>query len=156
MIKRRKFLIKRKPKPKKKPTQKSISKLKKILWVLCREVTRATFGNTCYTCKKAELSGSNWQTGHFITSSTCSTAMRFDLRNLRPQCYHCNINLSGNWVLFERNLKKDGQDVQELKTQNDLGKGIVYPREWFDAKIAAYQQLLANQQSQTTADVNGV
>lgn len=79
-------------------------KLKKKLWELCKQIIRLKYGNTCYTCKKEGLEGSNWQTGHFIPSSTCGVLLRYDLRNLRPQCYHCNINLGGNGTAFYRNM----------------------------------------------------
>lgn len=37
--------------------------------------------------------------------------LRYDLRNLRPQCYRCNIDLSGNGAVFYRKLTMDkGQD----------------------------------------------
>lgn len=85
--------------------------LKKKLWELCKQITRKKYGNTCYTCGKTALQGSQWQTGHFIPSSTCGLYLRYDLRNLRPQCYYCNINLGGNGSAFYRNLvHSDGQE----------------------------------------------
>jgi hypothetical protein len=133
--------FKRKATVKKRKKKSDLQKLKEKLWELCKQITRATYGNTCYTCGKAGLEGSNWHTGHFISSSICSTALRYDLRNLRPQCYNCNINKSGNWLAFEYHLRKDGIDVQELKTQNELGKGLMYREDWYEAKIAEYELL---------------
>lgn len=86
-------------------------RLKEKLWELCKQLTRLTYGNSCYTCGKSGLEGSSWQTGHFIPSSICGGYLRYDLRNLRPQCYRCNIDLSGNGSIFYRNLVRDkGQD----------------------------------------------
>lgn len=120
-----------------------LGKLKAQLWTLCREITRARYGNTCYTCGRAGLEGSNWQTGHFISSSICSTFLRYDLRNLRPQCYNCNINKSGNWLAYELHLTTDhGPDyVSYLKAENEATKGLMYREEWYEAKISEYQSL---------------
>ena len=120
-----------------------ISRLKKDLWAECRRIIRAKYGNICYTCNKGDLAGGNWQTGHFITSSTCSTPMRYSLDNLRPQCYHCNINLSGNWVVYENKLKLEkGEDfVEKLKLQNRDEKGGDYKSFWYIQKIEEYKLL---------------
>lgn len=130
-------------KPTKRRKKSDLQKLKAQLWTLCRERTRAKYGNTCYTCGKTGLEGSNWQTGHFVSSSICSTALRYDLRNLRPQCYTCNINKSGNWLAYEtRLIKEHGQEyVDALKRENEATKGLMYRAEWYQARIAEYQSL---------------
>lgn len=88
--------------------------LKKKLWQLCKVIIRAKYGNDCYTCGKSGLVGSNWHTGHFIPSATCGLYLRYDLRNLRPQCFDCNINLGGNGSAFYRRLMADeGSDYVE-------------------------------------------
>ena len=121
-----------------------VTKLKMRLWALCREITRAKYGNTCYTCGKGPLTGSSYQTGHFITSSNCSTELRFDLKNLATQCYNCNINKSGNWVVFEKLLREahGNEYVEELKARNLATKAKPYPSSWFISKIEEYQALL--------------
>ena len=90
--------------------------LKKKLWELCKLIIREAYGNECYTCGKTGLAGSSWHTGHFIASSICGLYLRYDLRNLRPQCYRCNIDLSGNGAVFYRRMVEDeGQEyVDEL------------------------------------------
>ena len=81
------------------------------LWQECRRIIKDKYGNTCYTCKKCPLEGSNYQIGHFIPSSVSGAFLRYDLRNLRPQCFRCNINLSGNGAVFYNNLREDeGQE----------------------------------------------
>lgn len=35
------------------------------------------------------------QAGHFIPQAQ-GDAVRYDIRNIAPQCYRCNINLGGN------------------------------------------------------------
>lgn len=46
----------------------------------------------------------------------CGAYLRYDLRNLRPQCYRCNIDLSGNGAIFYRLMvEREGQEyVDEL------------------------------------------
>lgn len=130
--------------PLKRKSRTPLAKAKDKLWELCKQITRSTYGNICYTCGRSGLEGSNWQTGHFITNSTCSAELRYDLKNLRPQCGSCNIWKSGNWVTFEENLIRDhGQEyVDELKRRNQKTKGLKYDLQWYEQKISEYQQLL--------------
>lgn len=125
---------------KKKPQR--IKALKTKLWSLCKAIIREQYGNVCYTCGKTDLSGSGWHTGHFISSSICSVALRYDLRNLRPQCYNCNINKSGNWLAFEQHLIRDGFSVDGLKAENERTKGLQYDSLWYEAKIEEYKKLV--------------
>ncbi len=99
-----------------KPKKKTPSQLKKILWEHCKRITRARYadgnGNWhCYTCGRLIDDPSKAHTGHFIPSSTCGAFLRYDLRNLRVQCYACNINGGGQGALFYKNLVRDnGQE----------------------------------------------
>lgn len=68
--------------------------------------------------------------------------MRYSLDNLRPQCWRCNINLSGNWVAFEDHLKADGVNVEALKQRNRDTKGKQYDSLWYQAKIAEYKAIM--------------
>lgn len=133
----------RKARPKKRKTP-TITKLKKTLWSLCREIQIKTHGSDCYTCGAKELAGSNRHLGHFISSSICSVELRYDLRNLRIQCYACNIHKSGNWLAYENRLRHDhGQDyVDELKRRNEETKGKQYTSLWYENKITEYVTLL--------------
>lgn len=100
----------------KKAKKKTPAQLKKILWELCKKLTRQRYGNrdgtfTCYTCGRTILEASRAHTGHFIPSSTCGAFLRYDLRNLRIQCYACNINGGGQGALFYKQLVEDnGQE----------------------------------------------
>ena len=103
--------VKKKMKKSKKPTPK---KLRETLWNHCKRIIRSKYGNTCFTCGKTNLEGSNWHTGHFLSSGSCGAFLRYDLRNLRPQCYNCNINNGGAGALFYRNLvEREGQEYVE-------------------------------------------
>jgi len=88
----------------KKVSKQPIAKIQKTLWELCRIIIKQTYGNTCYTCGKKNLEGSNWHIGHFIPKAACGANLKYDLRNLRPQCYHCNINLGGNGAIYYKNM----------------------------------------------------
>jgi len=127
-----------------------LTKLKEAVWKECRRLVIGKYGNTCYTCGKSGLSGSNLQVGHFITSSTCSTELRYDLDNLRPQDFHCNINLSGNWTAFYKNLCAEiGEDaVKELIARNERTKGGKYGSFWLQERLRQLQELsVDNRQS---------
>lgn len=93
----------------------TISKLQKKLWDECRRIIRARYGNTCFTCFKGGLEGSNWHTGHGYPKGSLGAAMKYDLRILRPQCYNCNINLGGMGAVFWRHLESQiGLEESEL------------------------------------------
>lgn len=81
-----------------------ISKVQTKLWELCKQITRKKYGNVCYTCGAVGLSASNWHTGHLIPKASLGAFLKYDLRVLRPQCYHCNINLGGNGAEFYRRM----------------------------------------------------
>lgn len=134
----------RKPKKRRLARQRldTVGKLKKQLWAITREIIFLKHGNDCYTCGAANLTGSNRQCGHYISSSVCSTEVRYGLDNLRPQCSGCNIWKSGNWLEFESHLKRDGVDVEALKQRNYDTKGKQYDRLWYSAKIEEYTGLL--------------
>lgn len=133
-------MIRRKLKRRKKG---ELTKLKDKLWLLCRQLTKKKYGNTCYPCGRLVPDGKGMHTGHYITSSLCSTAIRFDLRNLRPSCYHCNINLSGNWPAYQKAMEQEVPGITEtLLKENETTKGITYPLEWFEERISQYESLL--------------
>lgn len=120
----------------------SSSTLKKELWQLCRKIIKKRHPPVCYTCGAILIDGtSNFQIGHFIPSSVCSAAMRYDLDNLRPQCSACNIWKSGNWPAFEDHLRRDGIDPEILKDRNIKSKGKQYDSLWYKNKIEEYKKL---------------
>lgn len=127
--------------PLRRKSKTSVAKLKAKLWELCKILTRQKYGYSCYTCgQKTEAP----HTGHFISSSVCSAELRYSLDNLRPQCYRCNIHLSGNWLSFEQKLvSENGKEwVEALKRRNQETKGRQYDSLWYEAKIKEYSSLL--------------
>lgn len=135
-----------KPRTAKLPKKPTITKLKKQLWAITREIIFKQHGNDCYTCPAKALVGSNRQCGHFISSSVCSASIRYDFSNLRPQCASCNIWKSGNWIAFETHLRADGIDTEELKKRNRDTIGLKYDSLFYINKIAEYSTLLAELQ----------
>lgn len=146
---KRKTALKRGTKRLAKSRQDSVGKLKKELWLLCRAIIIGKYGSDCYTCPALNLTGSNRHVGHFISSSVCSAELRYDLDNLRPQCYACNIHRSGNWPSYEAHLRADGIDVEALKQRNRDTIGRKYDILFYRAKIGEYELLLSTMAQQS-------
>jgi len=122
----------------------TVTKLKKDLWQECRRITLLRYPEPqCFTCGQHGLVGSNRHLGHYISSSVCSVELRYDLDNLRWQCYGCNIHKSGNWLAYEKNLQiEKGAGFHEmLKKRNEETKGRQYDRLWYQQKLAEYRAL---------------
>lgn len=119
-----------------------IKKAKEKLWQLCRAITEKRYPNVCFTCDKPVM-GSNRQLGHFIPNSVGGALLRYDLDNLRWQCYYDNINLGGNGSEFYPRLVKEiGQErvdalfeMKKMRVKADIG--------FYENSIAVYTQLLA-------------
>lgn len=121
----------------KKPT---ISQIQKKLWIECRRIIKMLYGSTCYTCGKSRLTGSNRHTGHFLAKGACGAYLKYDLRNLRPQCYHCNINLGGNGAVFYKNLvSKHGQEYVDRLFKDK--QRIVKAYDYYVDLLIAYQKI---------------
>ena len=92
--------------------QKTHSKYKQELWKVFSLYIKKKYQISegyckCYTCgAMLKIGTSNCQAGHYYTKKGFP-ALYFDENNVRPQCYHCNISLSGNTVIFGENLKHE-------------------------------------------------
>ena len=130
-------------KPKRVNKAKLLKKLKKQLWDLAKEYCRKKWGNTCYTCGKKSLKGSDWHTCHFIPSALCWFELDYSPANLRPGCYHCNINLGGNGSAFyDRLLRDEGQDyingIFKMKNQTKIIKPSISDYEEYIEKYKSW------------------
>jgi len=106
----------KKPQKGKKVAKKTpIKTLKNKLWKLCREITILRYGNTCYTTGQQNLSGSNLHCGHGKPKGALPLRYQYDLRNLRPQSYHANINLGGMSDIFIAKLEREKEGLEFLK-----------------------------------------
>lgn len=126
--------------PKKKKV--NVAKQKKVLWELCKQLTRTRYGNRCFTCRKTGLVGSNWHTGHFLASATCGAYLRYDLRNLRPQCFMCNITLGGNGAAYYRMLVAAEGQAYVDQLFRDKNKIVKADTIFYGKLIESYQQLV--------------
>lgn len=96
----------------KKQSKQKISVIQRKLWDECKRIIRARYvkkgyTNTwvCYTCGK-NIRGANCHTGHMLAKAALGAYLKYDLRLLRPQCYHCNINLGGMGAVFIENMRR--------------------------------------------------
>ena len=101
--------------PLKRKSKSETRKTQDKLWQECRRIIKAKYilkdgTYKCFTCDKP-IEGSNCQLGHFIPNSTGGALLRYNLDNLRLQCYYENINLGGNGSEFYRRMViENGQE----------------------------------------------
>lgn len=100
--------------PLRKKSKTKISVLQRQVWELCKQIVRKKYGNTCYTCGRSALSGSNWQTGHMWAKASVGAYLKYDLRILRPQCAVCNLFQGGRGADFHRKMLEEiGQSAMD-------------------------------------------
>lgn len=98
-------------------SKQPISKIQRQIWEEIKRIIRARYIKkgcsetwTCYTCDR-QCRGSNCQTGHMIAKASLGAFLKYDLRLLRIQCYHCNINCGGMGAEFIERMRKIEGDV---------------------------------------------
>lgn len=124
-----------------KQSKQPISKLQRKIWELCKQIIRKKYGNTCFTCNRKGLENSNWHTGHLIPKASLGAYLKYDLRVLRPQCYHCNINLGGNGALFIERLRQEEGDAYVEQILEDR-KVTVKAYDHYLSLIPRYEKIL--------------
>jgi len=122
---------------------KTISKLKKELWkiyALYMKLVRSNDGYCkCYTCDSLiEIGTSNCQMGHWLPKGGYSYHY-FTENNTRPQCFHCNISLSGNTAVFEYRLRKEIGNEEVDKIFKSRHFDAKRDRLWYEEKIDYYK-----------------
>jgi hypothetical protein len=127
--------------------EKSISKLTKELDTIFSKFIRLSHAKNglcaCYTCGH-ESPIKKIHAGHYITRYYKAT--RWDERNVRPQCFMCNIYRKGNSVIFRQNLVRElGEDiVKEMESSaNILIRGGL-DRDMLLGKITHYKKIVDN------------
>ena len=130
----------------KKPRRKlpPLKTIKNKLELICKILIRRKYGNECYTCDAKNLQAQNWQTGHFIARKVCGTYLKWDLRNLRPQCGNCNSQywgLGGNGAVFYRNMvEREGQAyVDQIFADKNI---MVKERQHYPQLLEKYERML--------------
>lgn len=129
--------------PLKRKSKSENRKLQDELWQHCRRIIKARYIKNgkyyCFTCEK-EIQGSNCQLGHFIANSVGGALLRYNLDNLRLQCYYDNINLGGNGAVFYRNLLKEkGQEY--IDTLFQLKNQTTKAEEHYRQLLSEYQKI---------------
>jgi hypothetical protein len=100
--------------PLRKKGKTKISAIQRKIWELCKQIIRKKYPNSCYTCGRTGLSGSNHHTGHLWAKAALGSYLKYDLRVLRPQCYNCNINRGGMGAdFYKRMLNEIGKEEME-------------------------------------------
>lgn len=128
-----------------KPRTIPVSKLKKQLEALQKQVVIQLYGNSCFTCEATNLEGKNCQLGHVPWPRTdLSTKAKFSHEYTRIQCMVCNIHKGGAGAKAWVRMHAQGIDMDLLRENSDREKGKTVPRAWFEEKIAHYQQKLAD------------
>lgn len=117
---------------------KSISSLKKKLWVVFSQYIKARDKNTCFTCGRY-AEGSGMHSGHFIPKASGGLALYFNEENVHAQCYNCNINLFGRQ--YEYGQKLGEETVKKLyKLKQETWKWSVFE---YEQKIKEYEEKLS-------------
>lgn len=128
--------------------QVPLSKLKKALESLQKQLVIQTYGNDCFTCSAKDLQGSNCQLGHVPwPRSILSVQAKFDIRYTRIQDFGCNINRGGMGAMALKRMQDEGIDTSELWRESVEQKGKTVPRIWFEEKIKLYTVLLEKDKS---------
>lgn len=112
--------------------------LERKLWKLCREIIIKKYGQVCFTCHK-RIEGYNLQVGHFLPRSTCGAILKYDLRNLRPQCGYCNGFLGGYGAAYYDHLLQTEGKEYIAKLFMDKRK-IVKAYDFWAEQLKAYKK----------------
>lgn len=138
------FLKRRKPLATAK--RKSLSYYKKKCWKVFSEWVRRKDADengmtSCYSCGRVKHY-KELQAGHLIPKSL-GLSMYFEERAVRPQCYHCNINLSGNTIPFSFKIVKEyGAGIlEELEALSRTS--VKYSIPDYEEMIERYQTRIA-------------
>lgn len=137
----------------KKQSKQKISTLQRKLWELCKNIIRLKYGNTCYTCYKTGLSGGNWQTGHMWAKASVGAYLKYDLRILRPQCYHCNINLGGRGADFYARMLRELGEEGMAQLQKDRQR-VINAYDHYNYLLGIYSKYLEELSSEGNFEPN--
>lgn len=101
----------------------------------------------CYTCKKENLQGSDWQTGHFFRKRILPMQLKYDLRILRPQCAYCNLRQKGHEAVYACELLiRHGENYlldfyDEYKTLKEEKLTVKQQRVFLEKTIERYKSM---------------
>lgn len=106
--------------PQKRRKKTDRKKLEEKLWEECKRITRKRFQNpdgswTCYTTGAILTNLRDVHTGHGKPKGALPLRFKYDIRNLRPQSYHANINLGGMTDVFLAKLEQEPEGFAFLQ-----------------------------------------
>ena len=95
-----------------KPKLPRLSRRKKVLWELCKQIIRKRYVKDdgtwdCYTCGRRIDVPKKAHTGHCLNAAFGGLRLRYFLDNLRIQDHYCNINLGSNGAVYLRRLEAE-------------------------------------------------
>ena len=143
----------------------SLKKCKKEFWSIFSVYIRLRDKGVCFSCGTKipdfyHRSGNRlhgWkagQAGHFITAKSCGLALYFHEQNVHCQCHQCNVNLSGNWVEYEKKIiEVYGQDVCDMLKQLKWTGNVVYKAHNYIDMMIEYSAK-ANELEENYADLS--
>lgn len=111
----------------------TVTQLHKLIWNEIKRLYKDK-GNTCYTCNRF-CEGSGKHTGHGIAKASLPVKYKYDTRNLKVQCYHCNCNLGGNQHIFIGKLEKEKEGLEFLNEACRNVDGVWYVKKEMDLKF---------------------
>jgi DNA-directed RNA polymerase subunit N (RpoN/RPB10) len=115
--------------------------LKAKLWTLTSKLVRLQ-SDRCYTCGKYIPDYRDRDAGH-LWSKGGHSAVRFDLDNIRVQCFSCNRYKSGNVAEYAVRLQKEiGAERFEKLYQSAHVSRPKWQREELENLIAEREKLL--------------
>lgn len=123
-----------------------LRKLQEKVWDECKRIIRKRYQNkdgawSCFTCGKILIEPAKVHTGHFIPSAVGGASLRYDLRNLRPQCYACNINYGGNGAIYYKKMvETEGQEYVD-KIFQDKHKTVKADKWYYQEMLERYTEL---------------
>ena len=111
-------------------------------WVRASHSNEDGTAVACYTCGKY-YPINKIDAGHFISRS--NYGLRWDPRNVKPQCQSENRFQSGVWNKFEARLIEEyGKDeIEKMKEYAKFYGKARQPREWILEQIAHYRKINA-------------
>ena len=124
----------------KKVSKQKISVLQRKIWEHCKRITRARYGNSCYTCPAKNLQGSDQQTGHMWAKASLGAFLKYDLRILRIQCAKCNRWNDGMGADFYARMLSEIGEEKMKQLQKDRKKEV-RAYEHYEKLLQEYQQI---------------
>lgn len=100
----------------------------------------------CYTCGTG-MQYTDAHAGHYYHTQA-HPAVCTDIRNVRVQCYHCNINLAGNLAVYRQKLIEElGEDEFADLTQKAKASINKRTRHELQEEILTMQELIRSKES---------